>query len=302
MPRYFKFPTAEEFLFRRRFSSSALEVAFVPKLSPSSRVIVPISMSRFDGVEEKKKRYNEEIDALLSHTADLLERKKIESVEVVSAAGLQEITWGKEKAQEIEMYFFKTHASMLKKQTAFYTFNQLVEKLNQQKFEKNLSSIEEFSSAGTIWYRFMQKAFESVRVGGTLEGSLRYQRAEYAAVLAMSDVYTHILYMGNLSMAWSYLYEQYPEKNIPKFTRVVVTKTDNAERPLSASEIKSKVEHVVREVENILTDERISEKEKGSLMHSVTTFFYAYGPKRVEPIKVPIAAFSCAPRRIQGSG
>jgi hypothetical protein len=261
----------------RKLSSSALKAKFVPELPQKSRSIIAISMARYEGEISQREQYDREIVALLEHSAHALERGHIASVDVVSAAGLPN-TWGKEKSKEIEDHFFTTHRNLLEKQTGFYTFSQLIQKLGPEKFSKCMDSVEASSGHGSEWFKNMEKTYESTRVRSGLDHSLLYQRTEYAAILAMSGVYSNIIYMGNLSLGWAYLYKQYENEDLPIFTRAAVEKIFKKSQ-ISTAEAEYKVESILREVENILTNEQFPIKQKSKLINSGTSFFYAYSPR-----------------------
>jgi hypothetical protein len=264
-------------IFSRKLSFASLNVKFIPELSQKSKAIIPISMARYEGEIGQRDQYDKEVGTLLEHTANALERGYIGSVDVVSAAGLPNMM-SKEKVKEIENHFFNTHHHLLKRQTGFYTFSQLIEKLGPEKFLKCMASVEAHSGPGSEWFRAMEKTYESTRIRTGLENSLRYQRTEYTAMLAMSGVYSNVVYMGNLSLAWAYLYKQYESEDLPTFTRAAVEKVFKKSQ-ISTSEAEYKVEAVLREIESILTNENFPIKQRHKLINSGISFFYAYSPR-----------------------
>src|SRR5690606_9657422 len=94
----------------------------------------------------------------------------------------------------------------------------------------------------------------------------------------------NIIYMGNLSLAWAYLYKQYETEDLPVFTRAAIEKVFKTSQ-ISNSEARNKVENVLREVESILTNEQFPQKEKSKLIDSGTGFFYAYSPRKKQPVE-----------------
>jgi hypothetical protein len=253
------------------------EAQFLPQLPKESKIILPISMTRFGEDKEKRQQYNKEIDAVLRLTAESLEAGKATSVEVLSTAGLQELNWGKEKAEEVENYFWNTHQKILGKQTKFYTWPEFINTLGKEKFEANYQLIKEASTEGTEWHNLMLMTYKSTRVNSSVEKSLEYQRKEYAATLSMRDRYTHIAYMGNVSLSWSYLYRAY--KELPIFTRVIIEKIPRKLK-INTTEANGIIDMLSKNIAEVLTNQYISMVEKERLADIMISLAQAYVPRK----------------------
>lgn len=261
----------------RSFSTQAPYVArFVPVLPKEAKVIIPISMTRYDGDLSKRRHYDQEISALLSYTASCLKKGDLNSVEVISTAGLQRINWGSEKTQEIEAHFLTTHQAMLSQQTHVHTWDGFTDKLGAELYATNYELIKAASAEGSLWYSLMLKTSDSVRINSDIEKSLEYQRREYASILSMKSIYSHIAYLGKTSPAWSHLYQEH--EGLPLFTRAIVEKIKN-KAEISTADANACVNMAFNSIEGILVNENFPKKDKVKLADMVTSLFRAYIPK-----------------------
>jgi hypothetical protein len=153
---------------------------------------------------------------------------------------------------------------LLKKQTNFYTWESFIERLGKENLEKNLEIIKNSSPPKTELYKLMIKGFNTIRIKSSLEESLQYQRLEYAAILSMAGHFSHILYPGDISFAWSYLYSLFSDKKLPIFTRAVIEKKD-MQSIVSSTEANYLVKTVTKSAEEILTNENFPPKERREL-------------------------------------
>ncbi|MDA0698058.1 MAG: hypothetical protein O2793_16880 [Proteobacteria bacterium] len=249
---------------------------FIPTLTKDSKVIIPISMTRYDGDSVKRKNYDQEISSLLTYTANRLEKGELGSVDIISTSGLQKINWNNDKANEIEKHFMETHKEMLKKQTKVYTWDGLIEKLGTTAYANNYDLIKLASEATSSWYNLMLRTSESTNVNSSFEKSLEYQRREYAAILSMKSIYSHIAYMGKISPAWSYLYQQYNE--LPIFTRIAIDKIKNKSE-ITATDANACINMIFNNIEGILVNENFSMKDKKRLADMVSSLFRTYMPR-----------------------
>lgn len=247
----------------------------IPQLGDSARVVLPISLNRFDGDKIKREQYDAEIDTLLRFTDSQLKTGNITSVDVVSTGELQQLNWGVEKAREIEEYFLTTHHKMLSKQTSIHTWSNFIKQLGEQKYEENYKLIKSASSPGSNWHDLMLKTQEATKVTTDIETSLEYQRREYALILSTQNLYTNIAYMGNISLAWSYLYKLYD--GLPVFTRITIDKTEKKAN-ISTADANTTVNLVLSNVEQVLTNQNFPTKEKIKLANMVTSLVQAYAP------------------------
>ena len=249
-----------------------------PELTKDSRVIMPISMARYDGNPGQMAQYDKEIDILLKYTAESIAAGNMRSVEIISAAGLQKINWGDEKSKSIEEHFFKTHAKLLGRQTKVYTWESLIETLGKDVFNRYYQDIVKRSSPGTEWYKLMLKPLRNSKLNLDKDSSLEYQRLEYAAMRSMQKKYTNILYMGNISLAWAYLYKVYEEENLPIFTRAVVEKVQPKVN-ISHAEAVNLVRSITLSVEEVILNERFPLKQKMKLVDDLMGLIYAHSPQ-----------------------
>jgi hypothetical protein len=247
-----------------------------PVLSRESKVILPISMTRYDGDKEKREQYDKDIDALLRFTAEGLETGRIGRVEVLSTAGLQELNWNKEKAKEIEDYFMSAHHKMLEKQNEVHTWDGFISKVGKEKFESNYQLIKTASIEGSVWHGMMLKTHKAIKINSDIEKSLECQRRKYAAILSMKGMYTNVVCMGNMSLAWSYLYQEY--QDLPVFNRVILEKIKK-KVGISTVEADAIVSMISRNIEDVLTNENFPKKVKRKLAERGTSLFQAYVPR-----------------------
>jgi len=255
------------------------QVRLSPKPLTDSKIVMPISMVRYDGGKNEIAKYDKEIGALLKHTSEALARKNIESVDVVSSAGLQKINWGEKKAQEIEEHFLKVHHDLLAQHTSFYTWDEFIHKLGKEKFEINYNMIKNESVTGSEWYKLMVKVHNAIKLNNSLESSIEYQRREYAAIYTMRNQYTHIAYMGDISIAWAYLYSLYD--NLPVFSKAVIEK--NPEKiDVNTSEANTIIRLITNNVQDVLSSENFPNKEKQKLSDKLMSIIYAYSPKEIK--------------------
>lgn len=264
------------------FTNHPYKIRLLPGLLVKPSIIIPISMSRYSSDNPKKvEQYDREIHALLQFTANHLQNGQIKRVDVVSAAELQALDWGEEKAKRAEEHFLNIHQDLLQRQSGVYTWSQLVAELGQSVFQACYLSVKEASREGMEWYELMIKSWKSVRMCGSLEKSLEYQRREYATILAMHGRYSNLLYIGNLSLAWAYLYKYFRDRDLPIFTRVIVEKP-SLRREIGIGEAQYAVQLVIRNIEDMLTNPNFPPQEKQRLIDLGMTLFYTYSPKIIE--------------------
>ena len=252
---------------------------FIPTLTESAKVIIPISMTRYDGDSVKKKHYDQEITSLLTYTANSLDRNALARVDIISTSGLQKINWDSEKADQIEEHFMSTHKVMLSKQSNVYTWDDLITKLGDLKYSNNYELVKSASETKSTWHELMLKTGKSIDVNSSIEKSLEYQRREYAAILSMSSIYSHIAYMGKPSPAWSYLYQKYD--GLPLFTRIVIDKIKNKSR-ITATDVNACTNMIFNNIEGILVNENFSIQDKNRLADMVLNLFRTYLPKEIK--------------------
>jgi uncharacterized protein (UPF0147 family) len=187
-----------------------------PQLQPDAKVIIPVSMARY---QNQKEKFDFELSTLFSHMADKLKQNEIQSVDVLSTTALHE-EWPKNKIEAIENHFFNTHAKILRKQINFFSWDDWIKQQGEKIYQKYYEEVVELSKEGSEWYDLMLKTHHNVSTINTnVEASLRYQRREYAAIRTMNH-YTDLVYMGHISSAWSHLYRIYPD--IPRFVRASI--------------------------------------------------------------------------------
>ncbi len=250
-------------------------VRFMPVLNKDSRIIIPISMTRYDSTPDKIKKYDERIAEILTYTAEKLDSGDIASVEVVSSAGLQEINWGKEKSYEIDKHFFKTHKEILSMQSAFYTWHEFIDKIGENKVEKNYELIKSESLPTSRWHYLMVKSQKTISLDATLEHSLEYQRKEYGLILSLAGLYTNIAYYGFISPAWAYLYKVHALENLPTFTQITLEKFNNY-KYIKKGKSESTVDIVIGSVHEALASSELSANEKEKLYESIESLMYTY--------------------------
>lgn len=257
-------------------------VRLIPQLEKDAKIILPISMTRYVGDKKKRQQYDKEINALLRFTAESLKQERVGAVEVLSTTGLQEINWGKERADEIENYFMGTHQSLLARQTRVHTWEGFVDLLGRKNFEDNYQLIKAASTEGTIWHNQMLRTYRSVKVVSDIEKSLEYQRREYAVILSARERYTHMAYMGRTSLAWSYLYRAY--KNVPIFARVSIEKisanseADFTEPDNSIETLWDNTISAINEVAKILNDVNVPASKKDKFIDNITSLLQTHAP------------------------
>ena len=90
-----------------------LEIELIPDIANGAKLVLPISMNQYDGNAMSRKEIVQKTDLLLQKMAEILQSKKVVSVDVICTAGLNDCRWDAEKISEIENFFFKTHAPLL---------------------------------------------------------------------------------------------------------------------------------------------------------------------------------------------
>jgi hypothetical protein len=209
---------------RRCFSvvpmSETHQTKYVLRLSQEipkdARLILPISMDKYDDAHAKIKKYDKKLNTLFEYAADLLQKKHVSSVDVLSTAELYQLKWRPDFEKKIADHFFEQHAKTLREPIRKYTWNQWMAeegKDRQAKFDKYLELVNNLSQPNTEWYKHMMKTYEQHKKETDLESVLKYQRQEFAGMLIKQE-YSHIIYMGKLPDALSYMYHIFPR---PKY-------------------------------------------------------------------------------------
>ncbi len=261
-------PLLNNSLFHRGFSSKSkvLHPVLCPQLLQDAKVVIPVSMVRY---EKDKEKFDTELSALFQYMANKLEQEEIQSVDILATTALHE-DWPDSKIAEIDDHFFNKHAKIAKKQMKFLLWKDWIKQRGEQIHQKYYEEVLELSKEGSEWYKLMLNTHSRVSIGSSLEISLSYQRKEYAAIRAM-NYYTDLVYMGHISSAWSYLYELYP--NIPRFVRVSM-------QP-QASQIKNydadaAVKIVTASLEQIVSSPNFPPKQKEQLKEICHNLFRTY--------------------------
>ncbi len=258
-------------LFYRPFSSKqqkTLHLQLVPELSTDAKIVIPISMTRY---EKNREQFDKELSVLFRFTAEQLAENAIESVDVIATTALHE-DWPESKITEIDNHFMKTHEKALAKQTHFFLWNDWMKRFDQSLHQKQYEEIVKLSEEGSEWYKLMVKTHANASISNDLTTSLRYQRQEYAAIRSMTG-YSDLVYMGSISPAWSYLYELY--QNLPRFVKASIRSQASL---LSTFDSSQTVKLVLSLIEQTVTNPSIPPQEKVKLKEYAICLFHAHIP------------------------
>jgi hypothetical protein len=260
-------------LFYRSFSSSTnkvLTVQLTPELPREAKVVIPVSMIRY---ERNREEFDRELSELFQHTASQLAMDKIESVHVIATTALHE-NWSKDKIAQVDNHFLKTHKKILERQTGFFLWDEWINQHGKDVHEEYYQEILGLSKEESEWYKLMVKTHSQVAASENLETSLKYQRQEYAAIRLMASYYTDLVYMGRISPAWSYLYEAYPR--LPRFVKAIIKAPLRQVKKFDSS---FAVENILMQVENVVSSPNFPPNEKEKLIDVCQALFRTYGPK-----------------------
>lgn len=213
------------------------QVRMIPPLPQTAKIIVPFSMNRyspsgskFDPSNKKIIQYDQDIELILNqlvfYSLESRIKKQTREVHILSTAGLHAINCGKEEAQKIEEHFLSRHSELLKELPQTLKWNDFIAS-HQREFDRLYQCVHEKSEQGSLWHTKMVETFQNVRTATTtLEKSVEYQRQEYAAIILMAQLgYTHLLYFGHISSAWSFAYRVFPELKNISFVRLAIERS-----------------------------------------------------------------------------
>lgn len=253
-------------------------VNFSPDLEEGCKIVIPVSMGRYNLSDKKRKEYDDLINILLKHTAHLLRLGFLSRVDVLSTADLQRINWDDRLTDEIEQHFFDTHKDLLAQQSKKYKWREWIEEKGRDTFEENYKLITKKSMEGTEWHDLMVNTHHSVSISSSLEKSLEYQRREYAAVMLMK-AYDRLIYSGPISLAWSYMYHQFAEGELPIFTKAIFDNYYKDKSVISVADAGHSIRILLANIEQTLTSPNFPKAEKEKLISGGMSLFYAYKPR-----------------------
>ena len=262
----------------RLTSSGQNSVRFDPYFSEDSRVIIPVSFSRYvvkDDLSAKRAtEYDNFLSTIFNRTAYLLRSGSVARVDVLATGEVQRVHWNDVLANKVEQHFLNTHANILSKQSKVYTLDQWIDMKGRDIFEERYRRIVSESTEGSEWYDLMLRTHNDLKdTSSSIEQSLAFQRIEYTAMSLMSE-YTHLVYAGPISIGWGYLYKKYT--GIPTFSQVSVEKIDNAKHmPSYESEQIARI--VLAGVKQVLTNPQFPPDKKERLINSCIALCYAHG-------------------------
>jgi hypothetical protein len=250
-------------------------VHFIPNIiKGGDRLVIPVSMGRYDGSTSKIAAYDAQLNALFNCTAFLLKAQTISGVDVISTADLQLINWDKEKTSKIEQHFFDTHKMILAEQTKIYRWDEWIDEQGRKKFDEYSDIVDRMSTEDTEWYQLMVQTHNMVKMSFSLDKSLKYQRKEYAAVMLMSG-YDHLIYTGPISRAWAYMYHILPQStyNLPKFIQARVENHDH--ELMLTPDLSNALEKIIlSNIQEIMTNATISKAAKESFVGKCFNILY----------------------------
>lgn len=256
------------------------KVSFIPRITSGSKIIVPISMGRYVINEKKKKEYDEILESLFSQMAYLLDTQQVNSVDILSTAGLQRINWDKGLVEKVEAHFLNRHNTLLEKQSNCYKWEEWIEEQGNNIFENNYQFIKQKSQEGTEWHKLMVKTHQNVEMSSDLNRSLEYQKREYAAIMLMNG-YDNLVYPGISPIGLSYMYHAL-RTPLPTFTRANFEKNSKNESVISVADASHTTKIIVNMLEDTLASQNFPIKEKERIIDKSMSLFYAHGPKTAE--------------------
>lgn len=259
-------------------SNTMHRVTFTPSAQAHENLVLPISMSRYDAGKKNQEQYDKALRAVFTHTAELLEQGEVQSVDVISAAGLQAVNWDAEKVKKIENHFLETHAELLNRQTNCYVWNEWIDEYGRNQYERYYQEVVARSQPGSDWRELMESTYSSITLSSSLSASVEYQRREYAAIMLM-ECYNKILYLGRISPAWAYLYKIIQDISLPTFTRISVSNQTANVVPVQSADANHSVQLILSLLEKTLSSQNFPKKQKQEIIEGAVTLFNAYGPK-----------------------
>ncbi len=261
-------------------------INFLPSLSYGSKLVIPVSMGRYNISKQKTEEYDFFLDALFTHTALLLRCGVVSCVDIISTAELQYLNWGQELIYKTEKYFLKKHGNILKKQSNILTWNEWIK--SKKCFDDAYQTVTNLSSEGMRWYDLMVRTHHSVKMSSNVNASIEYQRTEYAAIIVMSE-YDNLIYTGSISLAWAYMYHIFNNLKLPTFTRARVERVDNKNNVILNYDATQTVRLLLSNIEQTLTNSNFPPQEKQKLIDGGLSLFYAYeNICAVEPNKIKV--------------
>lgn len=277
---FFSLPVRASLVGVRRFSDVNSRINFVPPLENNAKIVLPISMGPY-AQERRANKYSQSIEGILSATGDMLSSGKVASVDVICTAGLHHMYWPKEKIETIENFFFERHQEQLERQSAVYTWDNWLGAVGHQKYEESLSAVEAASLPNSEWYKLMVRTYRSTKDHKGLEKSLQYQREEYAAISLMSQ-YSNIVYFGQISPAWSYLYQIFQEKGIAAFTKAHINEMTIPKKTINMGDANIAAKLVIGMAHTVLSDRGLSDKSKHEIAANLISLCRTYTPSTLD--------------------
>ncbi len=264
--------------FSSEVSSKTPIVRFDPNFPKDSKIIMPISFSRYllngEFSIKRAKEYDSFLNTIFQKTAYLLKCNLISSIDILSTGDHQRICWDNNLTNRVEQHFLNTHEAILSQQSNILTLNQWISRKGEDIFNKRYERITIESLEGTNWYDLMLKTHSTLKMSGSIEKSLEYQRKEYAAMSLMNE-YTHLVYTGSISIAWAYLYQKYD--NVPIFSQARVERSDNVGSYNDICDSEPTTKTLLVMIKDILASSKFPPDKKESLANSCMGLFYAYG-------------------------
>lgn len=257
-------------------------VAFIPEPIKDSRVIIPISLGRYNISEKKTEEYDAILKALFTHAYSLLSSGSLKQVDILFTGDLQRINWEDGLVNKIESHFFRTHQEKLSQLSNIYKWNAWLE-AKQDMYQKFYQDVLEKSQHGSEWYNLMVKTHDEVRMSNDLELSLEYQRKEYAAIMLMQE-YNYIIYTGTISLAWAYMYSIYSSLKLPIFSRAAFSGINTAGSVIGSTDAHHTTKLIVHNLEQTLSSHNFPKSEKEKLIKMCMSLIYAYGPKEMNMV------------------
>jgi hypothetical protein len=285
----------------RLASSGHNTVRFEPYFSEDSRVIIPVSFSRYvvrDDLSAKRAaEYDNFLAAIFNRTAYLLQSGLIARVDILSTGYVQRVHWNDTLVDEVEKHFLNTHADILSKQSNVYTLDQWIGMKGRDLFEERYKSIVSESAEGSEWYDLMLRTQKVLKNSGSIEQSLAYQRTEYTAMSLMGNEYTHLVYAGPISIGWGYLYKKYAD--IPTFSQVSVEKMENDNKHIQSYDAEQTTRLLLSNIKQVLTNPQFPPDKKEGLINSCMALCYTYGglTNKSKPSKIacPVPGITLKP-------
>lgn len=264
----------------RLASSGRNEVFFDAYFSRNSRIIIPVSFSRYaprdgDISVKRAKEYDIFLNEIFERTAYLLQSGSVARVDILATGEVQRVYWNTALANKIEQHFLSTHANILSKQSNVYTLDQWIDMKGRNIFEERYRHIVSASKEGSEWYDLMLSTYSDLKDSNSnLEQSLAFQRIEYAAMSLMNE-YTHLVYAGPISIGWSYLYTKY--QDVPIFSQVNIKKIDTDSQHIPSYDAEQTTQILLSNIKQVLTNSQFPPDKKIRLIKSCLALCYTHG-------------------------